>query len=227
MAEQGEETKRVPVPLLKAYLRKERGDPPHVPGWITPAMWLSFATLFIVLKVAQLGFLLFALLCATPFVAAHFIRQRYVARNTEEKVDEIHYGAIKKLKALVDDGMERRLPPTVLRKLEEAVAVHNTGVARLSVDADLNSETQIAALRRALHGCFVVATTVMRDEHCSKREWKTILENHRLIGEVEDAIEEHIRRMREPSTLNPERLAALRELETFDTTDELRIRTGE
>lgn len=226
MAESEGDSKRVPVPLLKAYLRGERRDPPHVPGWITSGAWIAAISLFLILKVAHLGFWLFLFFCLLPFGIAHLLRQRYVPKNTEEKVDEIHYGAIKKLKALVDDGMERRLPPGVLRKLEEAVGVYNTGVARLSIEADHNSEAQIAALRRALHGCFVVATTVMRDEHCSKREWKAILENYPLVSGVEDAIDTHINRMREPSLLNPERLAALRELEV-GAVDEVRIRTLE
>jgi hypothetical protein len=228
MAEREEETKqRVPVPLLKAYLRKERGDPPHVPGWIMPTAWIASVSLFFVLKVSMLGFWLFAFFVGLPFILAYYLRQRYTPRNTEEKVDEIHYGAIKKLKALVDDGMERRLPPGVLRKLEQAVGLYNTRVAQLTVEAQPDVEEQIASLRRVLHGCFVVATTVMRDEHCSKREWKAILENYPLVNGVEDAIDAHLSRLREPALLNPERLAALRELETFDTSEELHIRTRE
>ncbi|MGV3614579.1 MAG: hypothetical protein ACO1SV_04505 [Fimbriimonas sp.] len=223
MAEPDEDVKRVEVPLLKAYLRGERSDPPHMPGWITPAGWATFLLLAAGADAIDAGSLggLVAIISAVALV--YFLRRSYGPRNEVERMEEIHYSSVKKLKGMVDDGLDRRLPPAVLTALEEAVGVYNMAVARLSAEPGLETAEQIAVLRRTLHASFVVSVPVMRGDQCSKREWKAILANARLIGDVVDTIHAHVARMRAPSSLDNERLTALRELEAVEEPRTLKV----
>jgi hypothetical protein len=210
----------VETPLLKAYLRELPGQPPHLPGWINWAGWGVF------LATAALSMGVFDGECfglvaaiALGFATVFSLRQRYQPRNDHERAEEQTYAAVRKLKYGIDEGsLHKRLPPEVLTALEGAMTAHNGALARLSGEDPTLIAERSAALRRALHACFLAAGPVIRGPDQGRREWQAVGENRTLINEVLEAIHRQTMRMREPHLLDTERLAALRELGDYDET---------
>lgn len=212
--EKSKKEKRVHAPLLKAYLREQRMNPPHLPIWTDSAPWVAAISVALLFgKFSSVGGFALMIGAAVWFFTRAMIKERFRAKDGIQKVDEVHYAAIAKLKWMLEDGFDRRIPPRVMTALEEAVMTHNTVVARLSVSTDPTAVERIEEVKRLLHGCLVASTLVVRGHECSAKDWKAILQNKTLIHEVVLAIEEQKFRMQEPTTLDPERLAALQELE--------------
>jgi|GEM_PF-3266755 len=209
-------TKKVQAPLLKAYLRKVPGHPPHVPAWVFPASWgVGLGSAVLLGAAFDLGMIGIGAAVATGYAAFYVLRDRFKARTDQERADEASYSAISKMKRLLDQsaGFERRFPPEVLLALESAVATHNATIARSHGHDPVYAVEQAEAAQKALHACFVAAGMVIREDQQSKKDWNAILSNRSLIGDVVEAIERQKDRMGNPSPLDSERLAALKELE--------------
>lgn len=215
---------KVEIPLLKSYLRTTPSYPPHVPSWILPIGWALFAALGIVLAVVtELNCVGVILSGIVSYLFVVLARGRFKPRSAAEKADEARFEAVRKLKGLVDEGLNRKLPPAILRALEQAVAVRNTVVARLNSENPGMAMEETMLIEQSLQACFLVAVPVIRQENTSKNEWQAILDNASMINEIEDTITSQTRRMRDMLGLNSERLAALRELEEYNTGEHLRL----
>jgi hypothetical protein len=202
------------IPLLKAYLRSTPGYPPHVPAWIPTMGWIVFAVLALaVFLIPQGGCFSLGAAAAISYLLVVFARKRYQPRNEVERGDESRFEAVRKLKALLDDGIHRRLPPAVLLALERAVEARNVAVARLSADHPDAAAEKIAAVDRTLHACFLAATPVIRTDTTSKGDWETMVANTSLNDAIVETIQRQTEMMRTSLVTDWERLAALSELD--------------
>lgn len=211
------------APLLKEYLRGQSDYPEHIPGWIMPLGWALFLGLGAGLQVvAQANCLGFVASGAIAWLVVSLLRYRYRAVTDHEAVDEERYEVIRRLKGIVQNGsLESHVPGRVLRALEDAVDAYNGSVARLSLQDPSQSRERLRLAQQSLHACFLASRSMIRSDNQSKKEWKAVTENDRLINEVVATIDAHIDRIRDPMSLDSARLAALRELESLD--DEVRI----
>ena len=206
------------APLLKEYLRGHADYPEHIPGWIVPLGWATFlgfgAGLQLTVHAGVLGFVASA---ASAWLAVSVLRHMYRGVTDHEAVDEERYEVIRKLKGIVSNGgLESHVPGRVLHALEDAVDAYNGSVARLSLQDPSQARERLRLAQQSLHACFYASRSMIRSENQSKKEWKAVMENDRLISEVVATIDAHVDRIRDPMSLDSARLAALRELESVD-----------
>jgi hypothetical protein len=211
---------KIELPLLKGYLRSAEPYPAYMPTWITPAGWWGFAILTVILAFGfELACAGTAIAGALAFAFVHFMRAKYKPRNELERADELVYAAMRKLKKAAAEGnIHKRIPAEVLLALEGAVEAHNFAIARISTQDPLTAVEATQAVRQSLNACFLAASSVIRDDEHSSKEWKAMQAKSRLINEIVQAIHERTMQMREPTQLVGERLAALRELDLIEPT---------
>jgi hypothetical protein len=207
-------TMKSEYPLLKGYLLGSPNFPSYIPSWVTPVSWAFFALLSLVLAVLlELSCVGVALAGALTYGLGHLVRGRYKPRNYLEQADEAGFAALRKFKGTMDDGFRKKTPKRVLDALESAVEAHNTALVRVAAQRPHLVVEQQEYLQRCLHACFIAASTVLRNDQHSRKEWHAMNANSPLLDEIVGAIHLQISRMREPIAFDAERLAALQELQ--------------
>lgn len=207
--------KAVRAPLLDAYLKSLPTYPGHMPTWINLSGWVVGLTGTMistnVFHSEGLGVVISILL---GIILVQRLRHHYRGTNEQQLAEEKVFSVVRRLKwAQNDGGLRKHIPPEVLTALEEAVAAHNLGIARVATADPFERSDREAALTQAMHACILAVVPVLRGKDVGRKDWKVVCENRRLINEVVETISEQTLRMRDPLSTDHARLAALRELE--------------
>ncbi len=198
------------APLLEEFVRCQNSHPPHVPGWIVPAGWITFLVIAISSELIDpSGDVIPALGALAGWGLVLFLRHHFRAKTDHERRDERYHEVIRKLKWAQSQtgGLKKHLPEQVIAALEKVIKTYQLNIATFSADGSL------ATSESALRASILAINPVLRAKGMSRKDWSTICDDYRLIHGVTDALHEQTLILRESKPLDPARLAALAELE--------------
>jgi hypothetical protein len=200
--------------MLRDYLRGVPKYPsfvPQLPGWVP---WLVFFTVLVALyPVPMRGTSwVFALIAALS--VPWFVRMIWKPRDAGQVAEWKRIESMRPMRSAAHEGsLRKRFPPAVLEALEGAACARIAALARIHSSGSLDVLEQERAVDVAMGSALLAAAPAFRKEDVGRKEWAAVSSNASVNGAIVDAIRTAEMRIQQFTGTDPERMAALRELD--------------